>query len=530
MSNLAPQPPSEDEARYYYSGLLGYPRLIARTGREWVPLYDDPVCLRAGHFVPKTVDPVGQHEIVSHWGPHSVMRQQIIEVLVDIDWTIIDILRIGYTRQARWFNHDDGPEPAKPVTLLISVRPNTTTWNAGIAVVLTCRDVLRLHGIQDVEVDMMEACFGEMNTDTDADTPRLYPEPIMDLENESIDMSEFVGACIAGIGSPRIEGTKGFYVRLLHSGRLFAVTCRHVLFDKSENRDYRHNDAAPQLIIQPGDAALERNIDDLEYSASCLEDDLAEAANYSHYPDDWIAQKMAAEALVPQYQKMKYDTHKRTIGHVLFSPRSEVVCSNTTSGANHLRDWALVELHQNRHETPFSEQKNKVSAGHYIARRTCQSLGIDFGAENFTTSRRGHNTTLAITLANTTMPEAEVKENQSGMLSGHPMVVAKFGATSKFTTGITNNVTSVVRTVQDTTSFYSDELCILGIKHGRQPRDAFSKRGDSGSCIFDTTGRIVGMLTSGKQVGGENSDTTYATPIEWLLQDIHSFGYEVVLV
>lgn len=52
-------------------------------------------------------------------------------------------------------------------------------------------------------------------------------------------------------------------------------------------------------------------------------------------------------------------------------------------------------------------------------------------------------------------------------------------------------------------------------------RTPFSRAGDSGSCIWDMAGRVAGILTSGTGAEDEEiNDTTYATPIEWLLKDI----------
>lgn len=49
----------------------------------------------------------------------------------------------------------------------------------------------------------------------------------------------------------------------------------------------------------------------------------------------------------------------------------------------------------------------------------------------------------------------------------------------------------------------------------------FSYCGDSGACVLDLEGKIVGMLHSGN---GENppfgAEITYVTPMEWLLKDI----------
>ncbi|KAH6991976.1 hypothetical protein EDB82DRAFT_473800 [Fusarium venenatum] len=57
------------------------------------------------------------------------------------------------------------------------------------------------------------------------------------------------------------------------------------------------------------------------------------------------------------------DLDKRVIGHVLFSPRlgpststSQSIRPGHSLQVQRLRDWALVELHQSKHQTPFQAQ------------------------------------------------------------------------------------------------------------------------------------------------------------------------------
>lgn len=60
---------------------------------------------------------------------------------------------------------------------------------------------------------------------------------------------------------------------------------------------------------------------------------------------------------------------------------------------------------------------------------------------------------------------------------------------------------------------------------------AFSRKGNSGSFVFNLQGRIGGILTGGVGDKGRGiSDTTYVTPIEWLLEDMKVHGYDVQLV
>ncbi|KAI5860563.1 hypothetical protein GGS23DRAFT_228973 [Durotheca rogersii] len=110
------------------------------------------------------------------------------------------------------------------------------------------------------------------------------------------------------------------------------------------------------------------------------------------------------------------------------------------------------------------------------------------------------------------------------------ILVVKHGHFSGFTTGISNQVKSVVRWPYRDLTFESEEWCVLG-SGLTFSQTAFSSRGDSESCMFDLQGRIGGMLVGGSQSqGGGCYDVTYVTPMEWLLEDIRRHGYDVELL
>ena len=64
---------------------------------------------------------------------------------------------------------------------------------------------------------------------------------------------------------------------------------------------------------------------------------------------------------------------------------------------------------------------------------------------------------------------------------------------------------------------------------GEGRREMFSAAGDSGSCVFDSFGRIVGISSGGGREVPE-SDGGYFTPMEWVLADIRAHGYDVELL
>lgn len=90
--------------------------------------------------------------------------------------------------------------------------------------------------------------------------------------------------------------------------------------------------------------------------------------------------------------------------------------------------------------------------------------------------------------------------------------VFKHGCTSGWTIGSLNEIRSDCSFDGGETM----EYCVVNT-----PRQSyFSHQGDSGACVLDIDGRIIGMLHSGN---GENvpfgAEITYLTPMEWIIQD-----------
>ncbi|RSL70955.1 hypothetical protein CEP53_001661 [Fusarium sp. AF-6] len=69
---------------------------------------------------------------------NSALRQGITPIIRGIDWTDIRVLRIGYDRE-----HRTGQESEQPVTLLIEVRKDSTSWEHAYTVVVACRAVIQ---------------------------------------------------------------------------------------------------------------------------------------------------------------------------------------------------------------------------------------------------------------------------------------------------------------------------------------------------------------------------------------------------
>lgn len=139
--------------------------------------------------------------------------------------------------------------------------------------------------------------------------------------------------------------------------------------------------------------------------------------------------------------------------------------------------------------------------------------------------------------------------NTAGRIS---VLVAKRGQHTGLSFGITNEIEAVQRTphTKDGSRVISLHWLVLDFKGGQ-----FSQKGDSGSCVFDMTGRVLGIvdagisaeelvrydkveapsedfipLTSSTVLGDDakvlkekailSSEVTFVTPIQWIFEGI----------
>ncbi|WAO96787.1 Hypothetical protein NCS54_01447200 [Fusarium falciforme] len=518
--SIIPGPPSEEEVKCYYVGLPGKPKLVARSSSDpWTGPQIDFGWTRG-----KTLDPVGQHPIVAIWNNSAgPLRRDILEALKSTQWVAIDILRLGYQNVKGTLDES----PINPVTVLVSVVPGSTTWDAGVNVVLRCRGILRRHGIHDVEVEMKESMISRCNLETQPPQQKLTPGPVVQPERWNSLFSEFLGLCIAPAASPYHEGTKGLYLRIRGTTRMLLLTCRHVAFAGSDgNEDFEHSNGAPRAILQPGTGTLEealRNVrEDIRLSERDMEDnrDLPWASAIRQF-DQASAQKAAGEALEQRLGALEQPSN-RTIGHVLFSPK--IGEGRSPSGRSQCRDWALIELDQEKHETALENLTNRMFCGiaakngTWIATKEKLKGSNPLDHYRLKFDSETHTLELKRTIAKDIMV---APPTESASLQEAALVVAKAGRSTGLTIGVANEVVSMKRNLFGNMTFESEEWCILGAKwRSGSGRGVFSKRGDSGSCVWDMEGRIGGMLTRGLEAGNGSLDVSYATPIEWLLTDI----------
>ncbi|KAF4945065.1 hypothetical protein FGADI_12221 [Fusarium gaditjirri] len=453
-------PPSRKESRGYYSGLPDSPDLVARsTTTPWKgPVYESDVYQRI-------LDPVGKHAVVSLWNESTgPVRHKILEAVGDIGWNAIDILRCGSA-------DPDERHFVRPVILFVSVEPGSTTWLKGRAVALKCRDTLREHGINDVEVEIKVSritpcCSNDQDqTESEPPTAKLSPHiPTLQEENyrrDSIQLSEFLGTKIASSRHPSREGTKGLYLKVRNTETVVALTCRHVVFGpEEENMDFCHNTHTSRGVIQPGNKTYQDTVESLRREISRENFAIDVYESLTPVPEKGLEDarscKAKAESSLQRHEPFE-SMESRIIGHVLFSPKLGLSSSSPTR----FRDWTLIELDQKKYQTPLAKLENAFPSGYGTfsvnvmtwgglyqerKRRLCLPLGIPIFPQSGVLSE-----------AEMRCPDHEFEVLGKTVVDEDLMRVAMYGSTSGLSHGVANTARSVIRRFVEGVPMISEE-------------------------------------------------------------------------
>lgn len=477
-----PQRPSQEEASLYYHGLPSSPRLIARSGRD---KFVGPKS-RWDDRHRKWLARVGDHAIAGLW--HSgLLMQDVIRILSirDIRWTAVDILRLGRNPEAE--------ETEETVTMLISVEPGSTPWVNSQVAVNDCKDRLKELRILDVEVEMKEAVVittappglpSPIHVDTDP-SQQMPPKLAADVDPSGYPMefhlTEFLGTSISSADQDvNSHGTKGLYLRSRSTGQVYALTSRHAIYGTT-----RHPDPPRVDVIQPSDEAL-RTLSSMRYEG----DPLPPLARLG-VADRVIGSAVCAPKPAP-HTKVDGQGSKRTPGF--------------------LCDWALVALDQSKFTTPLDQLTSRVYTG------------AEFGREVNGVTREERARPGADVRTLPLMCRREGLDGYTmrlqGLMRESGLVVMKQGAGTGFTVGVVNELVSMRNRGVEGACV---DWAVITERDACRP---FSGYGDSGACVFDTDGRVGGMITGGSGRDGR-VDVTYFTPLCRLLGEIQRHGYDV---
>jgi hypothetical protein len=473
-TGMPPYPPGEEEQTFYYHGLPSRPKLVARSsGFRWQRQFIDQ------HETRKVLKNIGDHPIVDQYNDNVI--KDIINVLGDLPWNAIDVLRIGY----------DFEDPTKyPVILWVSVQPGSTTWDKGYQYAIECTVVLRKYNIPDVECEIKEAEIFNL-----AGPGLLELKPQDFCLRGRLPFTQTLGQSLSQISQLEREGSMGLYLKQNNANKYFGLTCRHCVFLNTNDEAYSWNNSQPRRrIIQPGDATFKKlkkeNNEYIEYWSDQV----------LHRGDlETATQELGTLQETKEFLESFAKLDNRVIGHVFFSPPHSL---HHLKGW--LRDWALIELDAQK----FGDKPpiNIVYIGD-ISDTIEEKLNARPPGFHF---KMGGNKSLKL---QDYIREDEIMHPTMRDENDEPcLIVEKRGRSTGVTWGTANEVMSVTR--DSPVAVTSKEWCVLS-----SISKPFSQKGDSGSVVFDLKGRIAGIMSSGMGIT-DSTDTTYMTPMDWLLSDI----------
>lgn len=544
-----PYEPGAEEKKLYFFGLRGCPKLVARTSAHpWSPP------MKGAAFrtrIRKVFSPVSQHDVVIHWS-HD-LASALVDALETSPWSYFLPIRIGLEdseerEEIRAFERTN-----HPVVLLIAMESDNLSWNDAISIATKCRGILQSHRILDVQVEMLEGrykdCAASRALETQVQQDAWTNTRLTSNTNIlTLPMLSYPGYPVTYLSNPHIQGTIGAHFKLQgDDSTVYGLTCRHVVSsDRRDNESYTLSDQPLQHHAQLSVTtyrklleAFEEHHLKLQYSQTRLLEKRKDWEEwYSTSPTKKDKKGLVFTAndgqeLSKIEKEIEYhlqifgflrtlDTPQaRTFGHLAY--HSDLNMSDQEPGW--LKDWGLIQLDGSKF---LDGPQNKIFLGNKFE-QVCVRERLDrLDYENFlalTLERRGPE-----------LPKA--------------FLVAKQGATSNLTFGTQSAVEAVVRKPTDSGgSFICWEAPIISFSR----TDNFSSEGDSGSCVFDLEGRIVGLVT-GRAVAktidrkyrlrpdqsaqpqevarsgtdtmpdwDDETDITFSTPINWVLEDIERF-------
>ncbi|KAH0434756.1 hypothetical protein CcaCcLH18_05196 [Colletotrichum camelliae] len=485
----------KNRREWYYYGLPSKTMLLARSpDSPWVPRIQDDLGHNEGRGYPelKVLSPLGRHPVTEKWNNgegSSSLRSQVVENLKGVNWTSVDILRCGYQNEEKL-----------PAILFVSVEPGSTTPERAQQLADRCAATLISYGLTDVSCELWKVSY---------------------------NLTDLVGATIAGSDQQENQGTKGPYLQVktigsgIETSSICALTSLHVL--SSSVQEPKHS--APNKIWQGCEAVVQPGID---YKTVLKRLAARQARKVKYHWDD----PGADEEMLTSYNA-RTTIESRTFGHLTYARQ----------GSNgRATDWALIRLDADKHERSLDTIQNQVPIGPGVDNG--YNHGYDDSEEYgrvsfFFPPKDGIHTLRGILpVANIQEPGSEDPTREGAICFG------KVGHGSGLTFGLANQALSILRRPIASTKDERDlgeeddsihlSLAVLSKSevYGMRPfTRSFGTAGDSGACAWDLDGRVAGMVTAGSMWDLEDrwTNVTYVTPMEWILEDMRECGLEATL-
>ncbi|KAI5987346.1 hypothetical protein F5J12DRAFT_728538 [Pisolithus orientalis] len=532
-SRSSPYEVPEIEACLYYFGLRGPrhrgPKLIFRTSKDAFPAPSGP----EQHPRHMRLRPVYDHHILSKGDLWPTIRSEVVRLLDrrNIQLSSVDLVRFSWDDEndgGDGYDSDIGFLPSRtvvttPVTIWVGVLPDTLTGEVAFKSSNDILDLLKEHGIFDVDVAYRESVA------KGSSGPELFA-PVWDFDplKAVIDpVTTSLSLPIAGFETLYSQGKLGFYFRVGHN--LYAVTARHVLFPENEgNNAYSYVAGPKKEVVLMGSkdfndflASIQDHFDIMHHTVGILErraTTLTARAEGDGPTAKQAARELevtrrqlpktreAIEALKNFFVKMKTEwtsPKDRIIGHVVWAPPVSV----HPAPHSYTMDVCVIELDKKKFLKNF--RGNVLDLGPEIQPGKFMSLmyppvdspsDFDYPVDRLLKLRG-------------ILSAEEIRTPNNKDHKGDPMrYVIKRGLTTLTTIGCLNGFESHVRRYFALGSRDSVETAVYPYDTISGP---FSRGGDSGSIIVDALGKFVALLTGGTGPT-DSSEITFGTPMHWL--------------
>ncbi|KAL7792738.1 hypothetical protein V8C43DRAFT_315278 [Trichoderma afarasin] len=442
-----PYPPGEQEKAEYYDGLRNQPRLIARTSATpFVPNSTRDTYHFDKHY--KQREPLTCHDIITKYG--QAFAVDIISTLGDYPWHRFYPIRINDEMGIR-----------RPVVFVIETLADSEPWETSIEVAPSCRNVIRLMGITDIEVEIQQVtqvpfANKELDAFIDIVSKAAASTPSMEAVENVLPFSSHIGYEIHNIKSDK-SGTMGLHLRLGDEGAHYDLTKKIYEWDKRYSTTEETAEARKSRC--PTSEERER---------------LPRFGSLSSQVTE------AASLILPMLHE------SRIIGHVAYAP------SYAKSSRGLLLDWSLVRLDT---ATNFAARRtNKLYIGHKQAEsRDDQILVKNAKGRRQSLFREPSKLSDHISDDGFLQITGVVPTPKDGNAARLPVGIRTMWSGLKF--GMTNEILAVRR---DSTG---GKLVVWEwIVFCERNYTCFSAEGDSGTAVWDHSGRFVGMVTGGTAI------------------------------
>ena len=534
----SPLLPSEGESSGYFYGLSGRYRLLARSNIAEEPWGQSEFYYGYSQFPDRmAMKNIGQNEVQEKWNSHAVYDIRDILERSGKRWNHCHLLRLGHKREGKY----------NPVVLVGVERGSTSQVDAN-DLVNEAKNCLANHGIlSGVPVLVYEASVWDVTTGPEP----LGPTPLghMPLGPKLLDpVGEFnatadvrqpfthtLGQCIAPYNAPRCEGTLGFYMAKSDDPEgIYGVTCRQVLEPDLEDRnnqlyEYMGKGEPLQYVILPGDTTLDRVEDKIKKLAEKQQSlgehaewNIKEATTTEIHRKHWEINWRHAQRTIVECQRLLEEIGKwrtlesRKVGHIVYSPPME-----SFPGLAATCDVCVLKFDKDKFTSP---PRNVVHLG---AKYSVGELMGKLNPHPECKYKIEWPDGLLMELRDPVKLEELERPDMLNEEGENCLLVFKYGRTTGLTMGYTNEAKSLRKVyLPNGQDFATMEFGVMDIDRSK---GTFSERGDSGSVIFDKTGRMVGLLTAGSG-STDTTDVTFLSPIIHLVDHLKNKGFHLKLV